>query len=116
MNACLIPIFTSQLEKARESTDEANLRSAYAECSSAVLSGTNPGSDYTYSDTNGVITCSKEVTLTQKNDNWENNATPEIGGVKLGNAITANKKVKVTVVNDGSVATFTQENTNLKAN
>lgn len=33
----LIPIFTSQLEKARESTDAANLRSAYAEVSADAL-------------------------------------------------------------------------------
>ena len=37
--AISIPIFTSQLEKAREATDAANLRSAYAECSAAVLDG-----------------------------------------------------------------------------
>ena len=29
--AIAIPVFTSQLEKSREATDEANLRSAYAE-------------------------------------------------------------------------------------
>lgn len=35
--AIAIPIFTAQLEKAREATDAANLRSAYAEVSLAVL-------------------------------------------------------------------------------
>ena len=29
--AIAIPVFTNQLEKAREATDEANIRSAYAE-------------------------------------------------------------------------------------
>ena len=33
-----IPIFTSQLEKARESTDIANIRAAYAEATTSVLS------------------------------------------------------------------------------
>lgn len=35
--AISIPIFTSQLEKARQATTEANLRSAYAEASAALL-------------------------------------------------------------------------------
>lgn len=37
--AISISIFTSQLEKAREATDLANIRSAYAECTTAVLTG-----------------------------------------------------------------------------
>ena len=35
--AIAIPVFTSQLEKARESTDKANLRSAYAELVTGLL-------------------------------------------------------------------------------
>ena len=35
--AISIPIFTSQLEKAREATDLANIRAAYAECITATL-------------------------------------------------------------------------------
>ena len=35
--AISIPIFTSQLEKSREATDQANVRSAYAEASAALL-------------------------------------------------------------------------------
>lgn len=35
--AISIPIFTAQLEKAREATDEANLRALYAEAASALL-------------------------------------------------------------------------------
>lgn len=35
--AISIPIFTSQLEKAREATDEANIRSIYAQLSADVL-------------------------------------------------------------------------------
>ncbi len=35
--AISIPIFTSQIEKAREATDAANLRAAYAEASAEVL-------------------------------------------------------------------------------
>ena len=35
--AIAIPVFTAQLEKSRESTDEANLRAAYAAAQAAVL-------------------------------------------------------------------------------
>ena len=43
--AIAIPVFTSQLEKAREATDKANLRSAYAEQMTAILTwdGTEAG-------------------------------------------------------------------------
>ncbi|MBO6155743.1 MAG: prepilin-type N-terminal cleavage/methylation domain-containing protein [Lachnospiraceae bacterium] len=37
--AIAIPIFTSQLEKSREAVDAANLRAAYAEVTSSVLTG-----------------------------------------------------------------------------
>ena len=45
--AISIPIFTSQLEKSREATDLANLRSAYAEVMTAGL--TEDTSNYTQS-------------------------------------------------------------------
>ena len=45
--AISIPIFTSQLEKAREATDLANMRAAYAECSTAVLTGETSSSKVT---------------------------------------------------------------------
>ena len=35
--AIAIPVFTAQLEKARESTDESDIRSYYAEISAALL-------------------------------------------------------------------------------
>ena len=37
--AIAIPTFTNQLEKAREATDMANLRSAYAEVMASALTG-----------------------------------------------------------------------------
>lgn len=37
--AISIPIFTSQLEKAREAVDAANLRAAYAEVTTAAITG-----------------------------------------------------------------------------
>ena len=56
MVAISIPIFTAQLEKAREATDAANLRSAYAVCSSDALMN---------SDVASYKGASKAVTITQ---------------------------------------------------
>ena len=52
--AISIPIFTSQLEKARQATTEANLRSAYAEASAALLTN----------DTGSIATGDVKVTVT----------------------------------------------------
>lgn len=66
--AIAIPIFSSQLEKAREATDMANIRAAYAEVVTSELTG-EPDTN------NGVVAdgthFKKEVTLTQKNDGWD---------------------------------------------
>ena len=40
--AISIPIFTSQLEKARDATDAANLRAAYAQVSADLLTNEDP--------------------------------------------------------------------------
>ena len=65
--AIAIPIFTAQLEKSREATDKANLRSAYAEVSAALLDGdeTNP---------------SRTVNARQTEPGWQSSA-PDIGGI-----------------------------------
>ena len=49
--AVSIPIFTSQLEKAREATDEANLRAAYAEATADLLTGQVDGTNIDYKTT-----------------------------------------------------------------
>ena len=41
LTAIAIPVFTTQLEKSREATDLANVRSAYAEQMAAYLTGDN---------------------------------------------------------------------------
>ena len=60
--AIAIPIFTSQLEKSRESTDAANIRAQYAEVAAAA---NTEGTDINAS---GAAT----VTLRQKVDGWQN--------------------------------------------
>lgn len=57
--AIAIPVFTTQLEKSRESTDAANIRSAYAEVMSAVLL-----------DADTAIT--KTVDIQQATAGWQN--------------------------------------------
>lgn len=73
--AISIPIFTSQLEKAREATDAANIRAAYAEVSTEALTD----------DSKNVK--SLFVTATQTKDEWQMNGTGtttmEIGGINV---------------------------------
>ena len=66
--AISIPIFTSQLEKAREATDMANIRAAYAE---VVADG--------LTDSNKTHTAS--VTMKQAKSGWE--TSDNIAGVSL---------------------------------
>ena len=61
--AIAIPVMNSQLEKSREAVDAANIRSAYAEVSVAYLTG-----DFG----EGNVNLTKEVTLKQKSDGWQN--------------------------------------------
>ena len=76
--AIAIPIFTAQLEKSREATDKANIRSAYAEASAALLD-------------DETSTYSKNVTAKQKQANWQSNgdaAATEIGGMNVNASTT----------------------------
>ena len=78
--AIAIPIFTAQLEKSRETTDLANIRSAYSELVSGYLSGDS--------------TTEAVVNLTQTNDGWQY-VTPEIGtSITIGSTSTG--KIKFT--------------------
>ena len=63
--AISIPIFTSQLEKARDATDEANIRSAIAEVSAAVLTDEKKSSDsVTYTESTKTYSMTVETTGT----------------------------------------------------
>ena len=57
--AIAIPIFTAQLEKAREATDAANIRSAYAEVMAEALTQEKPEN------------VTRTVTLKQQQDDWQ---------------------------------------------
>lgn len=93
--AISIPIFTSQLEKAREAVDLANIRAAYAECTTSVLND----------DHNSYY---KKVDIKQTADGWVStpdkiagtvDVTTDITGSKLGKTYTS---VYVCVAKDGT--------------
>lgn len=66
--AVSIPIFTSQLEKAREATDLANMRAAKAAAVAAYLDADNSTADmtYYYDATNGNVVATKGTTANFK--------------------------------------------------
>ena len=89
--AISIPIFTTQLEKSREATDAANIRSAYATVqASALMQDTQDeltkistaDITYTTSGTEGSLVYKASVTMKQKNDKWQSGAQ-DIGGVSI---------------------------------
>ena len=87
--AIAIPVFTNQLEKAREATDAANIRSAYAEVMACALTDAkNATNDVKRTDNpDGSVTWSKTVEPVQKQADWQM-GQPEIGDVKNVKAIT----------------------------
>lgn len=98
--AISIPIFTSQLEKSREAVDLANIRAAYAECASAVLTD----------DQNSYC---KSVSIKQQTDGWVStpdkiagtlDITKDAVGAKLG---STNKTVFVCVDKSGNLSLAT---------
>ena len=95
--AIAIPIFTAQLEKSREATDAANLRSAYAEVMTAGLS--EDEANYT-----------KTVASKQKQDGWQSSSSiKDIGGLKVGNGTD-----EVNAKTNGTEWTVTFDATNQK--
>lgn len=93
--AIAITVFTSQLEKAREATDLANIRAAYAEATVEVLESDN-------------ATVSKTVKLTQTKQGWEGDNGKDVAGNDITGTV-ANKtspkgtEVEITVKSDGTV-------------
>ena len=112
--AISIPIFTSQLEKAREATDLANIRAAYSELTADALSGDavaekTEGKIKINASTAsaGVTTYTATVTLVQKVDGWT--TTPDtIGGMSVtaGSTPKAGGSATITIKSDGTAATL----------
>ena len=97
--AISIPVFNGQLEKAREATDEANIRAAYAEATAAALTETDTG-NATYSDGCATVVLNKIV---QKDNTWKSGA-PTIGGVTVPNCKTG-QTVTIKVYTNGTTPT-----------
>lgn len=95
--AIAIPVFTSQLEKAREATDAANIRAKYAELMADQLSEVT-GKTYT-------------VTMTQKTQDWGDTALKDslIKIMTLSGKPTNGKDATLTIDTNGEVTcTFTE--------
>lgn len=115
--AISIPIFTSQLEKARESTDEANIRSIYAQLSADVLTETEvadntncpAAASYKVEKKDGVTTGTATYTMTQSKDGLVAgaSATITIGGVTISSASFKTGECTITIKDDGSAPTIT---------
>ncbi len=91
--AIAIPVFTSQLEKAKEATDAANLRAAYAEVTAAGLTGDKANYE-------------KTVTITQGTAGWVTT------GVKIGDKDVASDTVLNSVKSGDTVkVTYTPATT-----
>lgn len=105
--AIAIPIFNSQLEKAREATDVANIRAAYAEVMTAALTGESSSAGVSK---DGTGTWSATVTLKQAKDGWES-SVDEIGGIKVSDETPkANGTCTVACTSAGEVSiTFSGE-------
>ena len=115
--AISIPIFTAQLEKAREATDAANIRAAYAEMSAAVLSEdatlTGTKGDITYALQSGTaadgnLVYTATIKLHQTKADWQSSSleSGSIGGISAGSP-TAGGTATLTISEDGSAGTLT---------
>lgn len=107
--AIAIPIFTNQLEKSREATDLANVRSAYAEMMTAAMS---EDTSATYNGTairNGDVYRVVVEPLKQAKDGWTTNIeNVSIGGVKSSDWIGTPKAAgRCTVTYDPSYSSVT---------
>ena len=94
--AISIPIFTAQLEKAREATDEANIRAAYAEVAVGVLDGTlNSESDLSSYTVHG----------TQKQERWQtvDGGVVNIGGYLLEAPVDGGLPCEFAIDEDGNI-------------
>lgn len=105
--AISIPIFTGQLEKAREATDAANIRAAYAAVSTDMLLDSQETTD-----ANGVKynkdakTYTATVKSTQKEEDWKTESIKNdgIGGQKVAAQVNGAEWIITGDVATGKVA------------
>ena len=108
--AISIPIFTGQLEKAREAVDLSNIRAAYAEASAAAITDdqkttTEDGTTITYAAASGstAATYSVDVDIEQQTAGCVT-ANPKCAGTDFSKIeVKSGDKVTVTVATDSTV-------------
>ena len=90
--AIAIPTFTNQLEKAREATDLANLRGAYAQVMAAALTNADPDTTIglTRDGEDGTATWTIHVDATQTVAGWQTKEF-SIGGIDMANVPNTTK-------------------------
>ena len=105
--AIAIPVFTNQLEKSREATDLANVRSAYAECVASVLNGETTG-NATYTDASGTNPAKAVATVALKQAvaGWAT-TDPNCAGVTLEDSLAVvGKSIEITVTDGAAAPSF----------
>ena len=110
--AIAIPIFTAQLEKSRDTTTVANLRTAYAEAQASYLSEVASNNDVTINKTNNKITsiAVKNVKAEGVQEGWEGNCNSDLPNGVTWNVDTmggtaGNYTVTFTYAEDGTITT-----------
>jgi uncharacterized protein YuzE len=121
--AISIPIFTSQLEKARDGVSIANIRAAYAQAQSAYLTADGKTTDadtdvtveYGKDGKVATITVANVVIKSQKANNWSG-VGAQLPWVTSADAVTPNddgtattKKAKFTYDGTGKITSVTLE-------
>ncbi len=113
--AIAIPVFTSQLEKSRESTDAANARSAYAEIMSMAITGekiTAAVDRGSYkiaatSGTEGSLVYTATIPCKQQQEGWQNTSIDNIAGQTPPTEVGSGKTITVTYTQGTNAATVT---------
>ena len=96
--AIAIPVFSGQLEKAREASDAANIRAKYAEAMVAVIDG---GSDVATKV--GALTCD----MTQAQNGWQDPTIEQgLSNLASDTGVVVEYSPSVSEVKAGGTATF----------
>lgn len=113
--AISIPIFTNQLEKAREATDEANIRAIYAQLTADVLTENTAAAatdcpaaaSYGVTKSGDVVTGTATYTMVQQKDGTANGQNIVIGGAEITSANFKKGTCTITIKSDGTPTSIT---------
>ena len=113
--AITIPVFTAQLEKSREATDEANIRSIYAQLSADVISENTSASatdcptaaSYSVAKSGSVVTGTATYTMTQSENGTANGGDITVGGVKITSANFKTGTCTIVIKDNGDAPSIT---------